>query len=91
MATKIPQKPQNLLEEIIADADLDYLGRDDFFIIGDQLFNELKATNVVNQVSDWDQIQIKFLENHRYFTNTARTLRGASKGKNLQIIKSKYS
>ena len=91
MATKIPQKPQNLLEEIIADADLDYLGRDDFFIIGNQLFNELKATNVVNQVSDWDQIQIKFLENHRYFTNTAQTLRGESKGKNLQIIKSKYS
>ena len=91
MATKIPQKPQNLLEEIIADADLDYLGRDDFFIIGDQLFNELKATYVVNQVSDWDQIQIKFLENHHYFTNTAQTLRGEPKGKNLQIIKSKYS
>ena len=79
------------INRILADADLDYLGRDDFFIIGDQLFNELKATNTVNKVSDWDQIQIKFLENHHYFTNTAQTLRGASKGKNLQIIKSKYS
>ena len=46
---------------------------------------------MVNQESAWDQIQIKFLENHRYFTNTAQTLRGESKGKNLQIIKSKYS
>jgi hypothetical protein len=90
-ATKIPQKPQNLLEEILVDADLDYLGRDDFFKIGSQLFNELKARNVVNEESAWDQIQIKFLENHHYFTNTARHLRAEQKEKHLQIIKSKYS
>jgi hypothetical protein len=84
-------KPQNLLEEILADADLDYLGRDDFFTIGSQLFNELKARNVVNEESAWDQIQIKFLENHHYFTNTARNLRAEQKEKHLQIIKSKYS
>ena len=30
MATKVPQAPTNLLEEIICDADLDYLGRHDF-------------------------------------------------------------
>jgi PAS domain S-box-containing protein len=90
-ATKIPQKPQNLLEEILADADLDYLGRADFFTIGSQLFNELKVRNVVNEESAWDQIQIKFLENHHYFTNTARNLRAEQKEKHLQIIKSKYS
>lgn len=32
-ATKVPQQPQTKLEEIICDADLDYLGRDDFFQI----------------------------------------------------------
>ena len=90
-STKIPQKPQNLLEEILADADLDYLGRDDFFNIGGLLFNELKARNVVNQETVWDQIQIKFLENHQYFTNTSRGLRAKQKEKHLQIIKSKYS
>jgi len=90
-ATKIPQQPQNKLEEIIADADLDYLGRDDFFTIGDQLFKELKARNVIKEESVWDQIQIKFLENHHYFTETARNVRAAQKEKHLQIIKSKYS
>ena len=30
-ATIIPHKPKNKLEQIICDADLDYLGRDDFF------------------------------------------------------------
>jgi HD superfamily phosphodiesterase len=90
-ATKIPQQPQNKLEEIIADADLDYLGRDDFFTIGDQLFKELKARNVIKEESVWDQIQIKFIENHHYFTETARNVRAAQKEKHLQIIKSKYS
>ena len=32
-ATKIPQTPLTKLEEIICDADLDYLGREDFFEI----------------------------------------------------------
>ena len=44
MATKIPQSPKNNLEEIICDADLDYLGRDDFFAIGDSLFEEVKIS-----------------------------------------------
>ena len=33
MATKMPQNPKTHLEEIICDADLDYLGRSDFFIL----------------------------------------------------------
>jgi len=41
MATKIPQDPHTKLEKIICDADLDYLGRDDFFTIGDKLYDEL--------------------------------------------------
>ncbi len=40
MATKMPQSPQNHLEEIMADADLDYLGRDDFFSIDSKLYDD---------------------------------------------------
>ena len=42
MATKIPQSPRNKMEEIICDADLDYLGTANFFAISDTLFLELK-------------------------------------------------
>ena len=38
MATKIPQSPKNKMEEIICDADLDYLGRDDFDSISNSLY-----------------------------------------------------
>ena len=36
LATKVPQKPKNKLEKIICDADLDYLGREDFDNISDK-------------------------------------------------------
>lgn len=70
MATKIPQSPQNYLEAILCDADLDYLGRDDFYDIGNTLFMELRAYNVLQTEEAWNQLQVKFLEQHRFFTPT---------------------
>jgi uncharacterized protein len=43
MATRLPQSPHTLLEEILADADLDVLGRDDFFSRGQALRAEREA------------------------------------------------
>ena len=82
MATKIPQTPTNHLEEILADADLDYLGRDDFEEISERLFQELKLSNR----NDWNKIQISFFEKHKYFTKSAKELRNAKKQENLQRI-----
>lgn len=89
MATKIPQSPNNLLEEILADADLDYLGRDDFFKIGNHLFNELMLFGVIHSEREWNQLQISFLEKHHFFTKTAIKTRKAKKEQHLQIIKDK--
>lgn len=89
MATKIPQSPNNHLEQILADADLDYLGRDDFFTIGDKLFDELTMFGIVNSERDWNLLQEKFLENHHFFTQTAINNRNQKKQQNLEIIKSK--
>lgn len=89
MATKIPQSPKNQLEEILADADLDYLGRDDFFKIGDKLYDELTMFGIVNSERDWNLLQEKFLESHHFFTQTAIKNRNQKKQENLEIIKSK--
>lgn len=70
MATKIPQTPQNKYEAIICDADLDYLGRDDFYTIGSTLFEEFRTFQVVQNEKDWNQLQISFLEKHAFFTET---------------------
>ncbi|RQO30166.1 phosphohydrolase [Taibaiella sp. KBW10] len=89
MATKIPQDPKNHLEEILADADLDYLGRDDFFTIGDRLYEELSMFGIVNTEEDWNRLQERFLERHHYFTATSIRLRKDKKQEHLNKIKAK--
>lgn len=83
MATKIPQNPQNHLEQIMADADLDYLGRDDFEKISERLFEEL----AIEDRNEWNKIQISFFEEHHYFTDSAKRLRNETKQVNLAKIK----
>ena len=89
MATKIPQDPCSPLEEILADADLDYLGRDDFFVIANKLYLELRAAGVVTNEDDWNRVQIDFFEGHHYFTPAAKTWREQKKAQHLAILKSK--
>lgn len=85
--TQIPHEPKNKLEEIICDADLDYLGRDDFHEIADKLRKELREYGKIDSDRKWDEIQVGFLTQHRYFTKTAIETRRAKKMKNLQEIK----
>jgi HD superfamily phosphodiesterase len=86
-ATKIPQKPLTRLEEILADADLDYLGRSDFDAISMTLFEELKIRGIVHDLQKWDQIQLTFLGQHQYFTDTAQKERSEQKMKHIERIK----
>lgn len=87
LATKVPQQPHTLLEQIICDVDLDYLGRDDFYTIGNLLFKELKAYSLVTDLNDWNIIQIKFLENHKYHTDFAIEKRQPEKEKRIAELK----
>lgn len=87
MATKIPQTPKNLLEQIICDADLDYLGRDDFWEIGYNLYKELEIYGILTDEKDWNRLQLKFLSAHHYFTESAKGLRKAKKDSHTQKIK----
>ncbi len=88
-ATEIPQSPKTLLEEIMCDADLDYLGRDDFHEIADLLRRELREHGHINSDRLWDEIQVKFLTQHTYFTKSAISTRQKKKLKHLEEIKEK--
>ena len=79
MATKIPQSPNNKLEQIICDADLDYLGRDDFDPISNSLYKEFLKYGFVKSHDEWMQKQISFLESHHYFTQSSIRLRKPKK------------
>ncbi len=84
--TQIPHKPTNKLQEIICDADLDYLGRNDFEEIADKLKRELKERAIISSDRKWDEIQISFLNQHKYFTKTAIETRQITKEKNIILV-----
>lgn len=88
MATRIPQTAHNLLEEIICDADLDYLGRDDFWEIGNNLFAELRAYGILDNEQDWNRLQLKFLNSHHYLTKHAILMRQQKKEEHIRKIQS---
>lgn len=87
LITKLPPKPKNLLEAIMCDADLDYLGRTDFIPVSNNLYKELHEHGRIGTIQEWNEMQIKFIEKHQYFTDTARKLRNVNKNSQLENIK----
>lgn len=79
MATRVPQTPLDELQKIICDADLDYLGRPDFFETGDKLRLELITYKLITGENDWEERQLDFLQTHQYFTKTSRQKRSPAK------------
>lgn len=87
MTTKLPPNPSNRLEEIMCDADLDYLGRSDMIPVSNTLFDEMKERKMVNSLNDWNHMQLKFISGHQYFTRTARNLREVNKQMQIERIR----
>lgn len=86
MATKTPQNPGNALERIIADADLFYLGTDQYFIMSSLLKKELLHLNPSLEDETWKQIQLNFLKNHQYHTDFGKNILAPIKQKNVELI-----
>ena len=86
MATKWPQQPRTRLEEIIADADMDSLGREDFLATSQALRDELVSIGVTGSDEEWYRGQLEFLQGHHYFTGAAKALREAGKQRNIAAV-----
>jgi uncharacterized protein len=87
LATRLPQTPHTPLEALMADADLDVLGRDDFLLKNGLLRRELAAGGIILSDVQWYTNQLRFIEQHQYFTETARCLRDAGKGRNIEAMR----
>jgi len=89
-ATKIPQKPKNLLEEIVADADLSGLGRKSFFEKSELLHSELEnALEVTYTGKEWTQQNIELLTGHKYFTRYGQDAFGGGQAENIRSLHKK--
>ena len=79
LATRMPQKPENLEEQIICDADLQYLGTEEYDKLSALLRKEMNLYNISFTDQDWLDFQINFLKSHHYFTRSCRQSRDAVK------------
>lgn len=87
MATRIPQRPATPLEELLADADLDLLGRDSFLARNGDLRRELAAGGAPFSDADWLAGQLRFISGHRYWSAAARELRDQGKEHNRAALR----
>lgn len=90
LATKIPQQPSNKLERIIADADLEYLGTDEFLEVANRLYEELLHEKPDLSVEQWNEIQYNFISNHKYHTDFCKQHREQKKLENLEMLKNSF-
>jgi len=87
MSTKIPQSPETHLDMILSDADLDYMGRDDFFMNAMRLKQEWMDYGIITTLKEWYFIQREFMQKHSYFTKSANKMRQEKKMIHLSQIK----
>lgn len=86
LATRLPQDPHTLLEQILVDADLDVLGRDDFLQRNADLRREQATYCGPMPDGQWYTAQLNFIRSHRYFTPAAERLRGEGKRRNIRAL-----
>ncbi|MDQ1148416.1 Pycsar system effector family protein [Sphingobacterium zeae] len=90
LATRMPQDPTNLLEQILCDADLFHFGSDDFVTRNKLMKAEAEA--VLGKEIDkdvWRAGTIKLLMSHHYHTEYAQQKLNAKKEMNLKELEKK--
>ena len=91
-ATRLPQSPSNFFEQIIADADLDVLGRkSDFFVRNQNLRIELANFDTNFTDLEWYSGQLKFITQHEYFTDVARQKNHSTKQSNINLLRQRIA
>ncbi|MDX2138193.1 MAG: HD domain-containing protein [Chloroflexota bacterium] len=85
-ATRLPQSPSTLLEQIMADADLNVLGQEDFLLRNEDLRAELAVIDHPVTDSQWYTGQLAFLRAHNYFTRSATLANRMQKSRNINLL-----
>jgi uncharacterized membrane-anchored protein YitT (DUF2179 family)/predicted metal-dependent HD superfamily phosphohydrolase len=89
MATRLPQTVTDRLSAILCDADLYYLGTDDYGKLAEALYKEFLLADIVKDKMQWQRQQVDFLKAHQYFTETARQQLSAKQEKNLIVLQAR--
>ncbi|MGN6617887.1 MAG: Pycsar system effector family protein [Ilyomonas sp.] len=89
LSTKFPTHPNNLLQQIICDADTYNFGTKEFREINKPMYEEyvLREGEITKQ--QWDEKRLKLLETHQYYTTYCKELLNEGKKQNRKKLKKK--
>ena len=92
LATDLAKKPKTHLEKILCDADLDNLGREDFFKLDSKLREgrRIRGLDVSDDVK-WYKGTLEVMKNHKYYTGSQIQLREEEKQKNMKKLLKKLA
>jgi hypothetical protein len=92
LATDLARKPQTPVEKILCDADLDHLGRNDFFQKDGKLRKGRSARGIdVSDEAKWYTGTLNLITKHKYYTKSQILLREEKKQKNIKQLKKKLA
>ncbi|WP_158657083.1 HD domain-containing protein [Maribacter cobaltidurans] len=87
-ATKMPQRPTNVLAKVLCDADLFHLGTTNFLYKNMLLRKEWELfSDIIMADDEWQMLNINFLEEHRFKTTYGKEILENGKQENLDKLK----
>jgi predicted metal-dependent HD superfamily phosphohydrolase len=87
-ATKMPQEPENRLEQVLCDADIAHLARKDYLHLSERVRLEIEHRMRIRLTQlEWLTMNIDFVAGHRYFTDYAKTHFEKQRRGNLATLK----
>ena len=90
LSTDLERKPKTHMEKILCDADLDHLGREDFFKLDGRLREGRRARGIdVSDDAKWYKGTLEIIKTHQYYTESQKKLRETEKQKNIKRLLNK--
>ncbi len=87
LSTDLEREPKAHVEKILCDADLDHLGREDFFKLDGKVREGRRARGIdVSDEAKWYKGTLEFIKKHQYYTESQKKLREKEKQKNIKRL-----
>ena len=87
LATDLGRNPKSHVEKILCDADLDNLGREDFFKLDGKLREGRRVRGIdVSDDEKWYKGTLEIMKKHHYYTESQKKLRQKGKQNNINAL-----
>ena len=91
-ATKLPQNPKNLLEQVLCDADIAHLASKRFFEVTELIRSEIEHRMRLKLTeAEWLTMNTNFVSGHPYHTECARSKFAEQHAANLEALKKRMT